>query len=228
MDQTERAQNELDQYIYVISHDLKAQLRALRMLPDFIAEDLEAAGLSVPDEVRDHIKMLQGAAKETSQMLDALTALSRIGRREEPPVRVSLSALLEDIAGRMKDPLEALDLRAAHAAVLGPKSDLTALFEALLDNARRHGNGQVVVRARQQEGRLFVILEDGGVGIPQAQRTAVFDPFRSLRAKSETGRIGMGLTHARKVVQSLGGGIVLTAPEDGNGCRVALDLPAAD
>ena len=88
-------EGEFDSYLYAITHDLKSFSRAMRVIPDWIVEDLAGSQTSLPGDVADHLMMLQHYARGMDRMLDGLTDLSRVGRLANEPGPIHLGEALE-------------------------------------------------------------------------------------------------------------------------------------
>jgi len=224
-------EGEFDSYLYIITHDLKTFSRAMRVIPEWIEEDMAEAHVEMPRAVSDHISMLQRYARGLDLMLDGLTDLSRVGRladRASPiPLFSAFEAAWQRVQGR--DGF-ALDLDDVEGTTFGPENDLGRLFFALLNNAVMHHDappGQITVRSAQQGERLIVEVEDDGPGIEEGYREKVFEPLYTLRPKDEGTAAGMGLAVARKVLQTLDGGIAIQQASTGRGALVICDLPVS-
>lgn len=226
-----RNERDFEEFIYCITHDLKSYSRAIRVIPEWIEEDLEGAGQSVPEDVREHVAMLHSYVSGMDRTLEALTALSRVGRLADPPTDIDLGdALTEAWASLPRSGRARLDLPEAPFMIHGPWNDLQRLFGAVLSNGIDHNPSDMPrlrVMALAEGDRVLVRIADNGPGIEPPHREKVFEPLQSLRPKYETGHAGMGLAIARKVVELSGGEIEIGSSEDGGGCVVAFDLPAA-
>lgn len=114
------------------------------------------------------------------------------------------------------------------ARVHGNRTQLRRAVTNLLDNAGRHARTTVRVSVHQRDGRVRVLVDDDGPGIPEADRERVFERFTRLDAHrardGATGGAGLGLSLVRRIVQ-LHHGTVLVDDAPLGGARVALDLP---
>ncbi len=223
------SQSEFDAYLYIITHDLKTFSRAMRVIPEWIEEDMSEAEVALPDNVQDHIAMLQRYARGLDMMLDGLTDLSRVGRLADRAAPQALHAAImtawEEVPGR--DGFS-LDLDGVHGAVLAPANDLGRLLHTLLSNAVSHHHappGRITVSNLNSGGRLVLRISDDGPGIEEEFREKVFEPLYTLRPKDDGASAGMGLAVARKVVQTLGGQIAVIPPPGGYGTTVECDFP---
>ena len=99
----ENETQDIDDFIYLMSHDVRASVRALLELPQWIADDLLEAGIEVTGPVADSINMMNRHTARLDRMLMDLLAYSRIGRMQDV-VRVDLAAALEDVMTGLKLP----------------------------------------------------------------------------------------------------------------------------
>ncbi|SMX42735.1 sensor histidine kinase [Maliponia aquimaris] len=225
------SEGDFDSYLYAITHDLKSFSRAMRVIPDWIVEDMAEAQASLPGDVADHLMMLQHYARGMDRMLDGLTDLSRVGRLANTPGPVDLREALAQAWAETPDRQGfQADFDAVDLCVQVPANDLRRLLMAVLSNAVRHHDGtggRVTASACHQDGRVVLRISDDGPGIPPEYHDKVFEPLHTLRPKDETGYSGLGLTVARKVATTLGGGISVAETGTPRGCTILCDLPAS-
>lgn len=223
------SETDYESFLYIITHDLKTYSRAMRVIPEWIEEDIEEAGLELPAPVQDHIIMLNNYARGMDRMLDGLTELSRVGRLAEPASAVDLRSAVMSAWQRVPGTERfALQIHGNEMALYGPSNDLDRLFYAILSNAVIHNDqpaGHVSVATHVLGERVILRVEDTGPGIEPAYREKVFDPLYTLKPKDEVGTAGVGLAIARKVAATLGGEIVLEASGEERGLAVVVDLP---
>ena len=197
-----------------VSHDLRTMLTRLRLRAEFI-EDREQREKAAAD------------LDEMNAMLDATLAFARDDAADERRALVDLAALLrtlvEDLAGAGR-PASCDGPR--RLAVSGRPVALRRLVENLLDNALRYGGEARAALQRLDEGRVEILVDDRGPGIPEALRERVFDPFFRVDGSRsrETGGSGLGLAVVRAIVQRHGGTIRLE-DRPGGGLRVRVILP---
>lgn len=223
---------DFDSHLYAITHDLKSFSRAMRIIPDWITEDMGQSGVKLPEPVIEHISMLQQYARGMDRMLDGLTDLSRVGRQSDMPSKINLLDAMEkaweDVAGkeRFRAHFSNLDIM-----IFGPENDIQRLFRSLLTNCVDHHDkdtGTVRVIAKYAENRVTLEVTDDGPGIAPEYREKVFEPLQTLFPKDESGHSGLGLTIARKIVDTMGGDISVADSRLGvlRGCTIRCVLPA--
>lgn len=213
-----RSNQELEQFAYVASHDLKAPLRAIDILADWLQEDL--AGFE-GGEVHQNLGLLKQRTARLHQLLDDLLAYSRAGRKPGDIVTLDTRALVEDLFTLLAPPSgmrlsadPSLPLmRACHAP-------LEQVLRNLINNAIKHHPtkaGSVNVYARDSADEVLFVVEDDGAGIPPEFADKVFQMFQTLKPRDEVEGSGMGLAIVKRLVESQGGRIWLHGGPGGCG-----------
>lgn len=148
----------------------------------------------------------RGAAQSRADVWPSLQAVERAVRRLYPEARV-------DMDGDKS------------AAVRVERQDLDELLGNLIENAAKYGGGSVFATVARDGDMVEILVEDDGMGIPQADRTRIFD--RGARLDSGKPGTGLGLAIVRDVAEIYGGTVALDESEDLGGLMVRLRLPAA-
>ncbi len=224
----QRSNEELEQFAYVASHDLKAPLRGIENLASWIEEDLAEA---LTGATRTNMDLLKSRVRRLESLLDDLLAYSRAGRDDTVVRTVDARALVDELALLISPPtgfaIVAGDtlptLSAAQAA-------LAQVLQNLIGNAVKHhpapAGGHVWVDAAPPaDGMIAFRVADDGPGIPEKFRDRVFGMFQTLRPRDEVEGSGMGLAIVRKLVERQGGKVWLAA-RDGGGLAVHFTWPA--
>jgi PAS domain S-box-containing protein len=203
----ERSNRELDQFAYVTSHDLKAPLRGIASLAQWLDEDL--AG-SLSNESREHLRLLTGRVQRMEGLIEGILQYSRAGRIQSKPERVGVRQLCEET-------LEMLDAGAEVSICLSealPTFDaerlpLQQVFLNLLDNALRHGTrpegGRIEVQSAEEDGWYRFSVKDDGPGIEPQFHERIWGIFQTLQARDKLEGTGIGLALVKKIVETRGG-----------------------
>lgn len=223
---------DIDDFIYLMSHDVRASVRALLELPQWIAEDLRDAGVEVSGTVAQSIEMMNRHAARLDRMLIDLLAYSRIGRLQDM-VRVDLDAALEEVLSGLKLPEGITVTRALECRhLMMGEQDAMLLLSALVGNAVKHhdtAQGRITVSTRHDAGMIRLTVCDDGPGIPHHLHTKALAAMTTLRPRDEVEGTGMGLAHVRKIAEVYGGTVSLAdVSGGGTGLRVDLVIPAGD
>jgi hypothetical protein len=159
----------------------------------------------------------------------ALLDYSRVGRMPVVVERVDMGELIASVVAAIDFP-PAMNKQIEIASDVEPfdtgKAALERLICHLVSNAVVHhdrDDGKVTVAVKRRSEHLEVAVIDDGPGIPAKHHGKVFDLFQTLRRRDETGGCGMGLSLAKKSVESVGGHIELSS--DGRGATLRFRWP---
>jgi PAS domain S-box-containing protein len=213
------ANRELDQFAYVTSHDLKAPLRGIANLAQWIQDD---GGDRIPEESAEHLRLLLGRVRRMEALVDGILAYSRAGRVLGTPERVDTGALLRD-AIELASPPEGVRVEVAPdmPVVMAERVPLQQVFLNLIGNAAKHGRvgrPSVMVRVgwRDAGDAVEFTVSDDGPGIPPEYHQRIWEIFQTLESRDKVEGAGIGLSVVRKIVESRGGRAWLTStPPDG-------------
>ena len=220
----------LDDVIYRLGHDLRASVRAMRDLPEWLDEDLRAAGFTPSGEVADTLELLTEHARRLDAMVDGLLAHSRVGRLQERacllPAQVFEGVLAELAPGA---DVTFFCQFSAQPIEMG-EADAAKVFQVLLSNALAHarapGRGLEIEIASCRSGDTWELLfADNGPGIAAEVAETVFLPMVRQASKAETGGAGMGLAILGKIADAYGGTIDLEHRRRRGGALFRLRLP---
>jgi len=208
-DSLQKSNEQLQAFAALAAHDLQAPLRNISILVDFAKEDLEAAGLVLPNDVAEHLHELKSQSSRMSKLVEDLLHYARGNS-------VVSRAQWIDPVSVLDNSLSLMDERAGISLVLPEKMpdlfvDPTA-FEAvmrnLIGNAIKHHDkpqGTVEVTSSVRDGYVDILVADDGAGIPDRYREAIFEPFKRLAGT--TSGSGLGLAFVKGTVESWGGKI---------------------
>jgi PAS domain S-box-containing protein len=205
LQELERINKELDDFVYVASHDLRSPLRAIKTLAQWIIDD----GPSVDAKTQERLQLIQGRAQRMTQLLDDVMIYARAGKTTEPAAVMSAAALTAEIAVTLQVPdgYRILTDRSLEP-VMVRRAPLEQVIHNLIGNAIKHhdrNQGSVRLWAVDNGERHRFFVADDGPGIPEPYREAVFEMFTTLKPRDEVEGSGMGLALVRKVVTGLGG-----------------------
>jgi PAS domain S-box-containing protein len=211
----EAANEELEQFAYVASHDLKQPLRGIDNLAQWIVTD---SGDLLPAISKGHLLKLRGRVARMERLLDDLLEYSRIGRRSAPVEEFEVGKLIREVAELLAPPA------AFRIECIGPMPSMTTeripleqIFRNLIGNAikhRRRDDGTVQISARPIGDFIEFSVTDNGPGIAPKYHERIFRMFHTLRPRDEVEASGMGLALAKKQVEAHGGQITIQSAEE--------------
>jgi signal transduction histidine kinase len=215
--------------ITAVSHDLRTPLSSLRAMVEAVDDGV----VDDPVTLRRYTTEMRGAVESLVALVDDLFELVQLDaaaiRSEAHSIRLAeaVSAAIGACSAQAaaKGLLLETRLNGAGAEPCSPR--LGRVLQNLLQNAIRHtpGDGSVRVEATRGPQGLTVVVADSGEGIPSEALERVFDPFWRGDAARATEGSGLGLTLAKRIVESLGGQIGVES-EPHRGSRFAVALPA--
>jgi PAS domain S-box-containing protein len=217
-DELERSNRDLEQFAYVASHDLKAPLRAIDILVEWLQEDLKDY---TGGEVRVNLGLLKQRTARLHRLLDDLLEYSRAGRKNGEVTEVDTRLLVQDLISLLGPPVGmtvvadgTLPVLRSHAA------PLEQVLRNLINNAIKHhptGQGLVRIGATECPGGYEFTVTDDGAGIPAQFAEKVFQMFQTLRPRDEVEGSGMGLAIVKRIVEWQGGRIWFEPGPGGRG-----------
>jgi len=193
------------------SHELRSPLARIRLGIELMAA---APTKQRQDELARDIA-------ELDHLIDEILLASRLDAGAAPAFEpVDLTAVVAQECAYLDVPLQAETI-----SVDGNARLLHRLVRNLLENARRHGGGDVDAELRGTPAAVELDVRDRGPGVSAAERERVFEPFyRALGATEASGGVGLGLSLVRQIARQHGGD-VQCLPRDGGGSIFRLTLP---
>jgi signal transduction histidine kinase len=196
---------ELDQFAYVASHDLKAPLRAIANLSEWIEEDLE--GQASP-EVKQHMNLLRNRVHRMEALINGLLDYSRVGRSNVSVETVNVATLLAEVVDSLDPPPTFRVEAKAMPTLQTRKLPLSQVFSNLISNAIKHchrQDGQIRITASEKDRFYEFSVSDNGQGIAPEHQTRIFTIFQTLEPRDKTENTGIGLSIVKKIVETEGG-----------------------
>jgi PAS domain S-box-containing protein len=206
----ERRNQELDQFAYVASHDLKAPLRAIVNLSQWIEED---ARESLSPLVRDHLSMLRSRVRRLETLIDGIHRYATATRPDHAPESIDTGALVREISeeqnGQGRFVIAVPDRM---PTIIADRTRLWQVFSNLIANAVKHHHqdqGRIEIGVRELGERYEFSVTDDGPGIAPEFHERVFVIFQTLTPKDVKDSLGLGLALVKKIVREEGGTITI-------------------
>ena len=207
-----RINQQLEEFVYVISHDLNAPLRALRYLSRDIQDALHRPqGIVDTDLLSRAVEDIAVQTRRMSKMLTDLLDYARVGRVEDAIEAVATRRIIGDIVASLR-PTTKLELVVSGEwpAFDTAPAPLDLVLRNLVENAVKHHDlphGRVVISAEAVGRHIVFEIADDGRGIPEEWQSAIFEPFRKIDDAHHPESSGIGLALVKKTITTLGGTI---------------------
>jgi signal transduction histidine kinase len=219
---------ELDQFTYVTSHDLKAPLRGIHNLSQWLEEDL---GDRITPEAREQLKLLRGRVQRMESLINGLLEYAHVGRAQGKLEQVNVRTLLAEIIDWISPP-PGVEIQVADEMPVfqADKLRLQQVLTNLIENAvKHHGQpGAHVSVECEMSGRFYTFsITDDGPGIEQQYQQRIFGIFQTLLPRDRLEGTGIGLALVKKIVESKGGDITVESVP-GHGATFRFTWPIAE
>lgn len=225
--EVESANEELKNFAYVVSHDLKAPLRAIGSLAGWLQADYAD---KLDDEGREHLRLLVGRVQRMDGLINGILEYSRVGRVRETLVDVDTAALAHAAIELLAPPPHIrVIVEQGLPTVWGERTRLQQVFQNLLSNAIKYMDkpeGIVRVGCRRADGMWQFSVRDNGPGIEPRHQEKIFQLFQTLAPRDRVESTGVGLALVKKIVEQYGGRIWVES-EPGRGSTFYFTLPAS-
>ncbi len=225
MAQLEQANEDLDEFAYVASHDLRSPLEGIKKIASWIIKDNTEV---LPDKSKRHLEQMQQRIDRLENLLGDLLQYSRAGRVSAEPLSIDTGQLVRDIAELAHRP-KAFTVSAAPdmPTLVTARPPLEQVLRNLISNAIKHHDrpdGTLTISC-QPNGRFVEFeISDDGPGIDPQFHDQIFGLFETLRPRDEVEGSGMGLAIVKKLVERYGGKISV-ASENGRGTTFRFTWP---
>lgn len=205
------SEQELDQLLYHLSHDLRAPLRGIDGYSQALLEDYSA---QLEPMARAYLEYIRDSSKQLSQLIDGLLRLSRIERTPIEIVTVDLSRIAREIMDRLQTslPSQKIEFDLQEGMTIQADSELTSLLmQCLLENAIKFSSRKPEIRIEFRdmimEGKTVFLLRDHGSGFSMSDASHLFIPFQKIHSQADFPGLGLGLAIAKRIVSRHSGQI---------------------
>jgi light-regulated signal transduction histidine kinase (bacteriophytochrome) len=229
----EKRNQELDEFSYIASHDLRAPLRGIANLAKWLIEDLND---QLPLENQQQLKLIQSRVLQMDALINGLLQYAQAGKENIDPITVNISQLLEEVVDLLAPPKDFQVQFPSDLPTLETQAFLLKqVFSNLIGNAIKHHDspgemlrertdGKVEILVKDQGSLLQFTVVDDGPGIAQEHHKKIFGVFQTMVGHDDTKGEGIGLAIVKKIVESQGGSIWVES-EVGKGSAFSFTWP---
>jgi signal transduction histidine kinase len=220
-----RSNAELQDFAYVTAHDLKAPLRGIGTLTDWMVSDYHDV---LDEEGREHMQLLKGRVSRMDELINSILRYSEIGTSHRNIQKINVDTLVSETIG-IVDPPDTFEMIIEDQLpfVVCERVRLHQVFQNLIDNAVKHmdkPNGRIEIGCGADGEFWRFHVADNGPGIEAKYHERIFRMFQTLVPRDELESIGIGLTVVKKIVELYGGHVGLES-EPGQGTTFFFTFP---
>lgn len=230
-DRLEKANAEIEQFVYVASHDLKTPVRGIGFLADVIEEDLiqKVENLDDITEFKSQLDMIRGRVDRMYNLTKGIMDFFRV-TREDGPWRhaVRIEDILADCVSDFEVDPSQITCESVVDEIAWDPVNFRSIMENLIGNAFKYhpdkSTARVAVEIGCRDGRLQVSVSDNGKGIAPEFHKKIFEVFQTLRRPDDPESTGIGLSIVKKAVERHDGNVHILSQE-GSGATFYFDWP---
>lgn len=218
---------ELEQFAYVTSHDLKAPLRAITHLSQWIEEDLKEKDLS--ESTKEYLSLIRSRTERMEQLINGILQYSRIGRVNMEITEVDVGYLIEQVVEELMPPENMrITIGEGMPRLQTNPTMLRQVFANLIGNGIRYRDvktaGFIEITVQDLGQYYGFTVKDQGIGIDPRFHEKIFGMFQTLTPRDKNESTGVGLTIVKKIIQYQGGTIDLNS-QVGQGASFTFTWP---
>ncbi len=211
-DKLQRTNKQLDEFVYVVSHDLKAPLRGLSSLATFLEEEL---GEKPRQEAIDILNMMKSRTSRLQGLIDGILHYSRMGNVTDTKETFSTKELVLSIIDLLSPPSNfRFEVSDNLPEITAEKIKLHEVFQNLISNSIKYNTKEdAVIKVGYQDypTHFEFCVTDNGIGIKEEHLVKIFGIFQTLVPKDKVESTGIGLTIVKKIVEQQGGEVTVTS-----------------
>lgn len=207
MHDLEKINAELDQFAYVVSHDLKAPLRAINNLSEWIEEDI---GHLIEGDTKNQFKLLRGRVHRMENLINGILSYSRAGRIKTVKERFLVKTVVDDLCETfgMQQPVQFIIKGDPDLELISEKITLGQILQNLISNGIKYNDKPdviITVGWKNTGSYIDFFVTDNGPGISPEFHEKIFVIFQTLQARDEIESTGVGLAIVKKIIDEKGG-----------------------
>lgn len=211
-----------DSFIRKMCHDVRAPIRAMKELPNWLEEDLQSHGIVLPDAAQETLGMMKTQATRLDRLIEDLHDFAKLARSDAPAL-TNLEALV-----RSAPWADQIDCEFAATDIAVEPAHAEIIVHHLVDNAFKHARAQekrALLSSRIEGNSIRVSVSDRGPGIAREYRGTVYEPLTTLKPRDDCEGSGMGLAFVARIAALYGGSCDISANRSGPGVCSSVRLP---
>ena len=221
----EESNRSLEEFAYIVSHDLKGPLRTIRVMADCLLEDAHDI---LAEESLEHLDRIHSSAQRMREMIDSLLIFSRVTKENHPHEEFDVVEVArEALQDLQKDDFLKLEVETDFPLIFANRIQIRSVFQNLFENSIKfYDKPNPVVKLSYETDSCYHIIkyEDNGIGFDMKYKDEVFKPFHKIYPEYEG--TGMGMAICKKIIEKHRGMIEVES-EIRVGTRFLIKLPRA-
>lgn len=212
-DSLQEAHNDLEDFIYIASHDLKEPLRKIKILSEFIFKD-ESCNVKCASKNKKYPQYLNEASSRMINLIDDLLKFSKASRSEVSKKYISIESCVKDAIDILDQKIENKNAKIIvnlkiNKKIRGDQTLITHVFQNLISNALKFNNKEPIIEISYEKikNKLIFTVKDNGIGINKEYSNKIFEPLKRLHNKDEYPGSGIGLSICKKIIEKHNGKI---------------------
>jgi light-regulated signal transduction histidine kinase (bacteriophytochrome) len=192
---------ELDEFAYVVSHDLKAPLRGIDNITKWIEEDHEK---ELTPDVKRNLDLIKGRTKRLENMINGLLDYARIGKVKRGFQKVSVEKMLYELTELLVPDNFVVNITNKMPVLMTDKLHIEQVFSNLISNAVKYNNkpvGRIDISASDWGDYYEFTVKDDGIGIQSQYHEKIFTIFQTLQERDAFESTGVGLAIVKKILE---------------------------
>lgn len=206
VEKTQQINKQLDEFVYIVSHDLKAPLRGLASVTSFLEDEL---GTDLKPEVRDLLDMVKSRTTRMQSLIDGILHYSRMANNKTEKESVNVKDLITSIIDLLSVPNHVrIEYPDSMPVLFDEKIKLHEVFQNLISNAIKYNDkekSEVKISFIDKGNHYEFAITDNGIGIKSEHFEKIFGVFQTLQSKDKQESTGIGLTIVKKIIEQQGG-----------------------
>ncbi len=213
----EKTNKELDEFAYVVSHDLKAPLHAISNLTGWIEEDMHG---KFSEETNSNFNIIKSRVSRMEDLINGLLEFARANHKKGEKSSVDLNEFINEVIEFCAIPVNcSIAIPNKLPVLFGDKIKFQQIFANLIGNAIKYNDKNeihIIISAVEKESEWLISVKDNGPGIDKRFHEKVFVIFQTLNPRDTIESTGVGLAIVKKIVEEEGGEIWVES-EPGSG-----------
>lgn len=226
----QQSNDELQQFAYAASHDLREPLLKVTAFGNRLLE-LAKSDQMTDEKLTYYLGVIMSAAERMTKLIDDLLAYSRVGRKDDPMVQVSMAGVMREVQDILSEKIREVGASLSFSAmplIMADSTQMVLLFQNLLSNALKYRKKtnkchiKILYHDTDPVYHVFSV-EDNGIGFDPKYKDRIFQIFERLHTRFDYPGTGVGLALCKKIVDRHGGWMdVTSAPDVGSTFTVYL------